>query len=139
MSVPGRFGDEGVFGQSPRRVLQQVDQVVEVLRRLLRVQHREDQLVRLRTVRECRHRRRVRVERACVDTRELTTHVQNQVVLFRHQLELLLVQNLKGGGQLPDKEGNGEQMRGMVPGLGSVSGCPHSPNLSAEVRRSSSA
>ena len=127
MSVPGRFGDEGVFGQSPRRVLQQADQVVEVLCRLLRVQHREDQLVRLRAVRECRHRRRVRVERARVEAHELPTHVQNQVVLFRHQLELLLVQNLKGGGQLPDKEGNGEQMRGMVPGLGSVSGCPHSP------------
>ena len=111
MSVPGRFGDEGVFGLSPRRVLQQVDQVVEVLRRLLRVQHREDQLVRLRAVRECRHRRRVRVERARVDTRELAVHVQNQVVLFRHQLEILLVQNLKGGGQLPDKSGNGEQMR----------------------------
>jgi hypothetical protein len=28
------------------------------------------------------------------------------------------------GGQLASKVGNGEQMRGMVPGLGSVSGCP---------------
>jgi hypothetical protein len=35
--------------------------------------------------------------------------------------------NLKGGGQLAAKSGNGAQMRGMVPGLGSVSGCPHSP------------
>ena len=35
--------------------------------------------------------------------------------------------NLKGGGQLAAKAGNGEQMRGMVSGLGSVSGCPHSP------------
>jgi len=34
---------------------------------------------------------------------------------------------LKGGGQLAAKAGNGAQMRGMVPGLGSVSGCPHSP------------
>ena len=33
--------------------------------------------------------------------------------------------NLKAGGQLTVKEGNGEQMSGMVPGLGSVSGCPH--------------
>ena len=32
--------------------------------------------------------------------------------------------NLKGGGQLADKVGNGEQMNGMVPGLGSVNGCP---------------
>ena len=31
------------------------------------------------------------------------------------------------GGQLAAKAGNGEQMCGMVPGLGSVSGCPHSP------------
>ena len=29
--------------------------------------------------------------------------------------------NLKGGGQLPTKVGNGEQMRGMASGLGSVS------------------
>ncbi len=35
--------------------------------------------------------------------------------------------NLKGGGQLDAKAGNGEQMCGMAPGLGSVSGCPHSP------------
>ncbi len=35
--------------------------------------------------------------------------------------------NLKGGGQLADKVGNGAQMRGMVPGLGSGSGCPHIP------------
>ncbi len=35
--------------------------------------------------------------------------------------------NLKGGGQLTTKTGNGEQMCGMVPGLGSVIGCPHSP------------
>ena len=35
--------------------------------------------------------------------------------------------NLKGGGQLAAKAGNGAQMHGMVPGLGSVSGCPHSP------------
>ena len=28
--------------------------------------------------------------------------------------------NLKGGGQLAAKTGNGVQMRGMVPGLGSV-------------------
>ena len=35
--------------------------------------------------------------------------------------------NLKGGGQLATKTGNGAQIRGMVPGLGSVSGCPHSP------------
>ena len=33
--------------------------------------------------------------------------------------------NLKGGGQLAVKEGNGDQMCGMVPGLGSVSGYPH--------------
>ena len=32
--------------------------------------------------------------------------------------------NLKGGGQLKTKSGDGEQMSGMVPGLGSVSGCP---------------
>ena len=32
--------------------------------------------------------------------------------------------NLKGGGKLTVKEGKGQQMRGMVPGLGSVSGCP---------------
>ena len=30
--------------------------------------------------------------------------------------------NLKGGGQLVVKVGKGEQMNGMVPGLGSVSG-----------------
>ena len=35
--------------------------------------------------------------------------------------------NWKGGGQLAAKAGNGAQMRGIVPGLGSVSGCPHSP------------
>ncbi len=35
--------------------------------------------------------------------------------------------NLKGGGQLATKTGNGEQMCGMVTGLGSVSGCPHIP------------
>ena len=35
--------------------------------------------------------------------------------------------NLKGGGQLAVKTGNGEQMCGMVPGLGSVIGCPHNP------------
>ena len=35
--------------------------------------------------------------------------------------------NLKGGGQLASKTGNGEQMCGMTPGLGSVSGCPHIP------------
>ncbi len=34
--------------------------------------------------------------------------------------------NLKGGGQLAVKVGNGAQMFGMVSGLGSVSGCPHS-------------
>ncbi len=32
--------------------------------------------------------------------------------------------NLKGGGQLTTKTGDGVQMCGMVPGLGSVSGCP---------------
>ena len=32
--------------------------------------------------------------------------------------------NLKGGGQLASKAGNGEQMCGMVTGLGSVSGLP---------------
>ncbi len=32
--------------------------------------------------------------------------------------------NLKGGGQLVSKVGKGEQMLGMVPGLGSVSGLP---------------
>ena len=32
--------------------------------------------------------------------------------------------NLKGGGQLSGKSGDGEQMCGMVPRLGSVSGCP---------------
>ncbi len=32
--------------------------------------------------------------------------------------------NLKGEGQLATKAWNGEQMRGMVSGLGSVSGCP---------------
>jgi hypothetical protein len=31
--------------------------------------------------------------------------------------------NLKGDGQLVNKAGNGEQMIGMVPGLGSVSRC----------------
>jgi hypothetical protein len=31
---------------------------------------------------------------------------------------------MKGDGQLVTKTGNEEQMRGMVPGLGSVSGCP---------------
>ena len=35
--------------------------------------------------------------------------------------------NLKGVDQLAAKAGNGEQIRGMAPGLGSVSGCPHSP------------
>ena len=39
--------------------------------------------------------------------------------------------NLKGGGQLAAKAGNGAQMRGMVPGLGSVSGCPHSPEATS--------
>jgi hypothetical protein len=39
--------------------------------------------------------------------------------------------NLKGGGQLAAKVGNGEQMRGMVSGLGSVSGCPHSPTVTS--------
>ena len=34
--------------------------------------------------------------------------------------------NLKGGGQLATKEGDGEQMCGMTSGLGSVSGCPRS-------------
>ena len=32
---------------------------------------------------------------------------------------------LKGGGKLATKVGNGEQMCGMVPGLGSVRGYPH--------------
>ena len=32
--------------------------------------------------------------------------------------------NLKEGGQLKTKSGDGEQMSGMVPGLGSVSGYP---------------
>ena len=31
---------------------------------------------------------------------------------------------LKGGVSLTDKVGNGEQTRGIVPGLVSVSGCP---------------
>jgi hypothetical protein len=31
---------------------------------------------------------------------------------------------LKGGGQLAAKVGDGEQICGMVPGLGSVTGCP---------------
>ena len=39
--------------------------------------------------------------------------------------------NLKGGGQLAAKAGNGAQMRGMVPGLGSVSGCPHNPTATS--------
>ena len=34
--------------------------------------------------------------------------------------------NLKGGGRLTTKVGNGEQMSGMVSGLGSVSGSPWS-------------
>ena len=34
--------------------------------------------------------------------------------------------NLNGGGQLSDKPGNGEQIRGMVSGLGSVIGYPRS-------------
>jgi hypothetical protein len=49
-----------------------------------------------------------------------------------HQRDLAIAQwrkhskmaDLKGGGQLAAKVGNGKQMRGMVPGLGSVSGCP---------------
>jgi hypothetical protein len=32
--------------------------------------------------------------------------------------------NLTGDGQLTTRSGNGEQMRVMVSGLGSVSGCP---------------
>ena len=32
--------------------------------------------------------------------------------------------NLKGDGQLATKEGNGEQIRVMVTGVGSVIGCP---------------
>ncbi len=39
--------------------------------------------------------------------------------------------NLKGGGQLTAKAGNGTQIRGMVSGLGSVSGCPHSPEATS--------
>ena len=38
---------------------------------------------------------------------------------------------MKGGGQLAAKAGNGAQMRGMVPGLGSVSDCPHSPAVTS--------
>ena len=34
--------------------------------------------------------------------------------------------NLKEGGKLTVKVGNGEQIHGMVPGLGSVSGFPGS-------------
>jgi hypothetical protein len=33
-------------------------------------------------------------------------------------------ENLKGGGQLSTKTGNGEEIRGTVSGLGSVSGLP---------------
>ena len=42
--------------------------------------------------------------------------------------------NLKGGGQLADKSGNGEQMCGMVPGLGSVSGLPSQNPAATSVR-----
>ncbi len=40
--------------------------------------------------------------------------------------------NLKGGGQLTSKGGNGEQIRGMVSGLGSVGGCPHNPTATSD-------
>ena len=42
--------------------------------------------------------------------------------------------NLKGGGQLATKVGNGEQMRGMVPGLGSVSGLPSAHPATTSAR-----
>ena len=42
--------------------------------------------------------------------------------------------NLKGGGQLTVKTGNGEQMCGMVPGLGSMSGLPSRNPEATSVR-----
>ena len=42
--------------------------------------------------------------------------------------------NLKGGGQLVTKAGDGEQMCGMVPGLGSVSGLPSQNPVATSVR-----
>ena len=42
--------------------------------------------------------------------------------------------NLNGGGQLATKEGDGEQMFGMVPGLGSVSGLPSQNPEATSVR-----
>ena len=39
--------------------------------------------------------------------------------------------NLKGGGQLADKAGNGDQICVMVPGLGSVCGYPHNPGATS--------
>ena len=43
--------------------------------------------------------------------------------------------NLKGGGQLATKKGNGEQMCGMVPGLGSVSGLPSKEDFMSMLSR----
>ncbi len=42
--------------------------------------------------------------------------------------------NLKGGGQLVTKVGDGEQMCGMVPGLGSVSGLSSQNPAATSVR-----
>ena len=43
--------------------------------------------------------------------------------------------NLKGGGELSDKTGNGEQMCGMVTGLGSVIGLPTKESLMSMFNR----
>ena len=44
--------------------------------------------------------------------------------------------NLKGGGKLASESGNGEQMCGMVPGLGSVSGLPSKEGFMSLLSRS---
>ncbi len=43
--------------------------------------------------------------------------------------------NLKGGGQLAVKAGNGAQMLGMVPGLGSMSGSPDAVRMDKSACR----
>ena len=43
--------------------------------------------------------------------------------------------NLKGGGQLSTKSGNGEQMSGMLPGLGSVFGLPSKEDFMSILSR----
>ena len=52
--------------------------------------------------------------------------VSGKALKLRIEENHVLWVNLKGDGQLSDKTGDGEQMCGMVPGLGSVSGCPRS-------------